>query len=50
MQTSPLICLVEDEVDLAKLMAEYLNAVISKRLYLIAAMKRIAGCSKMNLH
>jgi two-component system response regulator BaeR len=26
MQTSPLICLVEDEVDLAKLMAEYLNA------------------------
>jgi two-component system response regulator BaeR len=26
MQTSPLICLIEDEVDLAKLMAEYLNA------------------------
>jgi two-component system, OmpR family, response regulator BaeR len=26
MQTSPLICLVEDEVDLAKLMAEYLIA------------------------
>ncbi len=25
-QTSPLICLVEDELDLAKLMAEYLNA------------------------
>ncbi len=26
MQPSPLICLVEDEIDLAKLMAEYLNA------------------------
>lgn len=26
MHTSPLICLVEDETDLAKLMAEYLNA------------------------
>ena len=26
MQTSPLICLIEDEIDLAKLMADYLNA------------------------
>lgn len=26
MQSSPLICLIEDEIDLAKLMAEYLNA------------------------
>lgn len=26
MQTAPLICVIEDEIDLAKLMAEYLNA------------------------
>lgn len=26
MQTSPLICLIEDEIDLAKLMADYLHA------------------------
>ena len=26
METAPLICLIEDEIDLAKLMADYLTA------------------------